>query len=477
MNKMIRKTLLITALFASATAYADENKVLNIPQEPVSFDKPVALPSEQWPSENQSQALPQWHELIEGDEPEQQINKALLTKDWPKLAGLLAEYATQPQYDETLYRYALGALRREQFRHGEAVALYREIMAEAPDLVYPRFDLGVMLFEDKQYREAEQHLQKVQSDLPPAMSELAKQYAQAAKKVQSWQPVFNLNYEQTDNVNNASSARQVEWEGKTWHKTEDSLPKSAHGIRHALGVERNLNLTGNHFFRFGVMGSGVHYWDAQDYSEQTVRISSGYRRQNSRQEWGVTPYVEQNWLDDSRYVSNTGVTLDYNRRLNEQWRMSQYAQFSKKRYQDGNIAERYNSRVTAVGATLSYRISPTALIFGGVNGINDDTKEREQASWRYGVNLGGVKQFENGIGLRANASYIRREFKAPAELVYRFTRRDHEYQTGVALWHRKISWRGFTPQLNFRYINIDSNMPAFYSRNSKEWFMSVEKTF
>ncbi len=200
MNKMIRKTLLITALFASATAYADENKVLNIPQEPVSFDKPVALPSEQWPSENQSQALPQWHELIEGDEPEQQINKALLTKDWPKLSDLLAEYATQPQYDETLYRYALGALRREQSRHGEAVALYREIMAEAPDLVYPRFDLGVMLFEDKQYREAEQHLQKVQSDLPPAMSELAKQYAQAAKKVQSWQPVFNLNYEQTDNV-------------------------------------------------------------------------------------------------------------------------------------------------------------------------------------------------------------------------------------------------------------------------------------
>ena len=112
-----------------------------------------------------------------------------------------------------------------------------------------------------------------------------------------------------------------------------------------------------------------------------------------------------------------------------------------------------------------------------MNGINDDTKEREQASWRYGVNLGGVKQFEDGIGLRANASYIRREFKAPAELVYRFTRRDHEYQTGVALWHRKISWRGFTPQLNFRYINIDSNMPAFYSRNSKEWFMSVEKTF
>lgn len=36
----------------------------------------------------------------------------------------------------------------------EAVDLYRELLSERPDLVYPRFDLGVMLFEDKQYREA-----------------------------------------------------------------------------------------------------------------------------------------------------------------------------------------------------------------------------------------------------------------------------------------------------------------------------------
>ncbi|MGS0923100.1 tetratricopeptide repeat protein [Neisseria gonorrhoeae] len=36
----------------------------------------------------------------------------------------------------------------------EAADLYRELLSERPDLVYPRFDLGVMLFEDKQYREA-----------------------------------------------------------------------------------------------------------------------------------------------------------------------------------------------------------------------------------------------------------------------------------------------------------------------------------
>lgn len=43
----------------------------------------------------------------------------------------------------------------------EALDLYRELLSERPDLVYPRFDLGVMLFEDKQYREALVQLHRV----------------------------------------------------------------------------------------------------------------------------------------------------------------------------------------------------------------------------------------------------------------------------------------------------------------------------
>ncbi|HEZ4407893.1 TPA: DUF560 domain-containing protein [Neisseria meningitidis] len=47
----------------------------------------------------------------------------------------------------------------------------------------------------------------------------------------------------------------------------------------------------------------------------------------------------------------------------------------------------------------------------------------------------------------------------------------------AALWHKKLSWKGFTPQINFRYNKINSNMPAFYSRSGKERFISIEKTY
>ncbi|KMW66280.1 hypothetical protein NGCG_01700 [Neisseria gonorrhoeae DGI18] len=39
-------------------------------------------------------------------------------------------------------------LKARQAAMFEAADLYRELLSERPDLVYPRFDLGVMLFED-----------------------------------------------------------------------------------------------------------------------------------------------------------------------------------------------------------------------------------------------------------------------------------------------------------------------------------------
>ncbi|UKH19234.1 DUF560 domain-containing protein [Actinobacillus pleuropneumoniae] len=40
-----------------------------------------------------------------------------------------------------------------------------------------------------------------------------------------------------------------------------------------------------------------------------------------------------------------------------------------------------------------------------------------------------------------------------------------------------MQWQGFVPKLNYRYRKIDSNISAFYSRSSSEWFMTVEKNW
>ncbi|ENS9392205.1 DUF560 domain-containing protein [Neisseria gonorrhoeae] len=306
----------------------------------------------------------------------------------------------------------------------EAADLYRELLSERSDLVYPRFDLGVMLFEDKQYREALVQLHRAEEALPPDMRQLAREYIRQAEAVQAWHPSFNMNYEQTDNVNNASPSRDIVLNGRKWIKSEDSLPKRANGIRYELGVDRMFNIAGNHFARLGISGSGVHYWNARDFSEQAFHAEVGYRYRNSRLEWGFRPFVKQNRLGNNRYTANTGIALDYSRRLNEKWRSTQSFQYGRKQYHDEYLAKRYNSKTISVSGTFSYYAMPAWQLYGGISGMFDNTVEKEQASRRYGVSLGTVKILDGGLGLKLGAGYTKRIFKAPATLIYNFTRRD-----------------------------------------------------
>ena len=129
---------------------------------------------------------------------EAQINRALIGRDWKTLEGVLAQYKAAPDRDAVLYDYALGALRRSQLRHDEAVSLYRGILVKKhPDLAYPRFDLGVMMFENKQYREAKAELKRAKPDLQPPIQQLADRYLASIESAQSWQPDVSLQYEQT----------------------------------------------------------------------------------------------------------------------------------------------------------------------------------------------------------------------------------------------------------------------------------------
>ncbi|MDO5059868.1 MAG: surface lipoprotein assembly modifier [Neisseria sp.] len=408
---------------------------------------------------------------------EARINQAVLARDWAALDALLDEARARGGVDGILLRYAAGARLRATGQQKAAIAAYREIAA--PERPYVQLDLGLMLAEDKQYRVADAVFAEVEKGgINEAGRAVAAHYRQKMAEEQAWQPSFSMNYEQTDNVNNAASARTIETaDGRIWRKTEDSLPKSAHGLRYGLGAARTWNLSGNHYAHLSLDGSGVHYWDAQDFNEQTVRAEAGYRFRDVRRDFGLIPFAEQNWLGGERYNRHIGVAADYRYRFNPQWQLALNAQAGEKHYQDKDIAERYNSRTASAGITASWYPAQGWLVFAGLDGANDDTREREQASWRYGLRAGAVKLFADGLGVRANVRYGRREFKAPGFLVYDFVRRDHEYDAGAALWHNKISWKGITPRLNFRYKKIASNMPAFYSRQGKEWFVSLEKQF
>ena len=85
-------------------------------------------------------------------------------------------------------------------------------------------------------------------------------------------------YERNDNVNNASSARELRLGSRVWVRDEASLPQKATGLRYSAALDRAVNIGGNHFLTGGVGLDGVFYWDRREYNEENLRVT--YRHLN-----------------------------------------------------------------------------------------------------------------------------------------------------------------------------------------------------
>lgn len=405
------------------------------------------------------------------------INQAIVTKNWQTLEELLKDYPSSNEYDVLLYQYALGAWYRSRLKHAQAIKVYQQMLMDNPDFHYVRFDLAIMLYENKQYDEAQAELIRVKSFLNTHMQGLVERYLEQIRQRKKADFDFHINYEKNDNVNNASSATHVQWGGRTWQKSAESLPQKATGVRYGMGVSKDIALQGNHYLNTNMDFRGVHYWDNPRYDEQTVSLGVGYKYQNINSHFSLSPFIDYTWFDDELYQREMGIKANFNRRINTRLNVGMGVQYFERYYDNERLAKLYDSHVNLINVGYRYALAPRILVFGGADVTNDNTKDKEQASVRYGLNMGILGEMDSGLGARVSVRYVKRNFEVPEQLLYGFTRRDDEYYLQTSWWHNKLHYKGFMPNLNISYRKVDSNMDDLYSRDGVQSFISIEKKF
>ena len=466
---MKKKLYTICCIALSVPAIAQESP----PTQTVFFEKTPQIQPElllNQPSIN----TPISTSLPEGSSLEESINFAIVNKDWQKLEKLLAQYRTNTNLDPILYDYGLGALYRYQGRQKEAIALYQQILKRQSDLHYPKFDLAMMLYEDKRYAESKMHLEEAGPYLSPPLQELASQIVGNIEKSQKWQPTLNLSYESTDNVNQASDLKELVIGKATFIRSDESLPQDAHGISYDIGATQEKNIKGNHYVYKNVSLGGINYWDNSDYNELTMQANLGYRYKEIKQSWGFITTAEQNLLGGSQYNQNYAVTLEYNRQIADKWQVSGSISHLQKRYEDNELASYYDGHANSTAWIVIYQPKPRWLVYAGADLMRDDLADQSESSDREGLR-GGVAFAGNKINVKSNIRYARRDFKEE-NFFYDRKREDDEYQLRATIGHKGFNWRGFTPELNYEYQKINSNLPL-YERSNSTVFVEIAKQF
>ncbi len=465
---------LLSSSMANATDEVAHAQIIQtvLTSEPVKFDyqSPIATP---WLSDVEVAKA----EIVieQNGSLSTRINQALINKDWEEIETLLAKYEQSDEYDAVFANYAIGAMLRNRGEYKQAIERFEQLLTVNPDLVYPYFDYAIMLYENKQYNQSQVAFKNIRPKLPEPIHVLVDQYLASIEEIQKANFRYDLYYEKTDNVNNASSSPTVTVGSWVMTRTEDSLPKSANGIRYDLGINQIKNISGNHYWYNDAGINGVHYWDAREFSEMAITFNSGYFYQDFKRQFQFTPMISYNAVGGEPYSFQYGVSTHYQQPLAPKLRISLNALHYQKRYKDKSLANRYDGYLNAESAYLMWNKSPKFLLTGGIELNQDNTLDHSENSRKQGVMLGAT-WIGGEWGARISTRFAVRRFDHEHYL-FDAIRRDEEQRYGLTVWHDKIAYKGWQPKLNYQYYKIDSNIPDLYSRHSGEIFVSIDRKY
>lgn len=397
----------------------------------------------------------------------QVIEQAIKQQQWSVLRAVLDEYEGHPQADPYLVLYAKGILHRQEKNYYLATGAFKALLHLKPELTYLRLDLAMMQIEDKQYAEAIKTLDQLTDNpqTPVSIKRLAEQYLKQLHKLYAPEYVFTGSYTRNDNVNQASAERTIRLWGMTFMKNEDGLPKVGHGVNYGVGFRKLFSLQGNHAMSINLQYNGTDYWDQADYNERTLRLSTAYLYQTHDQWFKVAPVYETNSLGGRQYGTRLGVQTEWGKQIHPRHYLIPYAEYTIKRYESQNL-ERYQGNTYKTGLTWFYQQQAGTTFSVGGHYQQDVLNDKAESSNTVSIRLGHNYRANNGFNTQLSLHAGQRHFDA-THPVFGFTRSDKELMGSIGIWHSKLSIMGITPKLIYRYSNIQSNIPALYSRQSR----------
>ncbi|WP_386685996.1 surface lipoprotein assembly modifier [Lonepinella sp. MS14437] len=409
---------------------------------------------------------------------EQLLNLAINSGQLNHIEKLLKIYRTFSQQDPILVLFAEAQIAKLQGDYSTAITLYRQIIAQRPDLTPVRIQLAICLFYSQQDNAAQDQFEQALSDqaLPQDIASLVNQYLTALKNRQGWKVNLSATYLHTDNVNNASSEHYLE--NTPFVKNDSMLPQKAHGVGYQFGIERDLNLFNGHYLHLENDLYGRNYWDAHDYDEIINRTLLGYRHKNEKTQWSLLPFNEQQWYGGHRYKRSIGGRGELTHWFTPNWQISTALEYGRNCYaQNDNLDG--NSKLASL--TLLWRKTPQQYFYAGIDAIRETTNIRHYSYDLTTARLGWGQEWLLGISSRLNVSASKRKYKDNLSLGANFhfdrAREDEIYQINTAVWKRDWHIWGITPKLNYHWKKQRSNFSSLYSYSDKGITLSLEKTF
>lgn len=407
------------------------------------------------------------------------LSEAIYTRQAGFLSQILAIYQKFPERDLILEKFAQAKLYSLSEQYSPAIALYREILAEKPDLNAVRIELAILLFQTKQDTAALDQFNKAKSveNLPASVASFIDVYSNAINERDSWQFGASAYYVSTNNVNNTSDAPEIENTG--YVKGDSMKPRSARGFGFSADISRDFNLFNSHYLSFENHIDGKIYWNSHDDDDMSNRTLLGYSYKTASSQLRLLPFFEKHWTGNQSERRTRGVRAEWSYWFNPNWQLSTALEYGQQNNYDSTAQD---GSTKLVSATLLWLRNPRQFFYMGRDISREDVQVRQYGSDTKSVRVGWGQEWDfGGLSSRLNFSFMQREYKDIAKLGGFLSldkiRNDFVYSASLTLWKRDWHLFGITPKLQLSWKKHDSNLPTLYAYTDKSINVIFEKQF
>ncbi|XXQ67870.1 surface lipoprotein assembly modifier [Neisseriaceae bacterium B1] len=402
---------------------------------------------------------------------------ALLQGNGENTAMLLPHYQRLPENlrEPALDTWAQALVARWQGNHGQAVRLYRKVLAEKPDWSVLRLQTATALLSNKEWEAAEDQFRKVQSEnqLPLQLANEIEQVVAHIKQLSRWQFSGSTTFINDKNINNAPQNPDL---GNGWRAEE---AQSGQGLAINLSATKKWFWQNALFHELRLDGNSKYYWNNKRFNETNIRTSLGIGYQNATNSLALSPFFEQMWYagggkNDStlqRFSQGRGIALEASHTFNPKWQSSLYAETVQNRYR---TRKHLNGNAHFFSLTASYQHNPKQAWFIGAHFNRSNARDGDDSFVRKGIRAGWLQEWSKGLATQMSVSYGKKTYRAPG--FFNTVQVNHEWGVQNSIWHRALHWQGLTPRLTWSYNKNRSNI-KLYNYEKHRIFLEVRKQF
>ena len=355
-----------------------------------------------------------------------------------------------------------------------AIAAFREILIDKPELVRVRLELARAFFLKEEDTLARRHFEQVLAGRPPAPVALnIQRFLRTMRARRRWDAYFGMAIAPDSNLNAASSESTIWLDTPVgrlpFTRQGDYAPKSGLGVSMWSGGEYQYPLTDRLRLRSGARASMREYKGGRFDSHSTSADLGPRWLIDPRTEASLLATVERQWSSGTPENDRFGVRLETRRQMSPRFALSGRASAFRRNCRD---CDWLDGRVGEFSLEASWVALPT-LRLGGNAGRTWTGAEAEH--WRnvsLQAGLGATLALPAGFTVGARASLRRTDYDGRGSAhntIDGQQREDRNRSLSASVYNRGFTVVGFSPRLTAVTETRDTNAQALdYKRNRVE---------